>query len=135
MTRPPWPARRVGQRVLCGRMVDGQYVCQGELARIEVIDPLGAPLTGPQQEPEPPSFWWPFLESGAIESPAGHVRLRKRAASKVAEGRQPVARRRGPRPTAPPPPWTRQCPHCNVLAVVDVPACPAGPWPLRLPNG
>ncbi len=30
-----WPARRVGDRILCGRKVAGRHVCQGELATVE----------------------------------------------------------------------------------------------------
>ena len=38
MTPTVWLARRVGERILCGRQVDGRYVCQGFIAPVALAD-------------------------------------------------------------------------------------------------
>lgn len=109
-----WQARRSGaNRVLCGRMVGGRYVCQGDIAIV-----MGGAV-------------WP--PKGMVEEPpgSGFWRLTSRAARKLAAGVQPyaqtMARHPDQRPdnwespayTAPPLPWRRQCPHCGQLAEVS----------------
>lgn len=128
MTEPTvWPARRVGDRILCGRQVDGRYVCQGELAAVE--RPLIIP--GVNQEVI-------TLPGGYTEDPPGshHWRRTARATEQAKAGRTPKGTRRSVRPpSAPPDPalpapvargfpgplWTRRCPHphCGCVARVD----------------
>jgi hypothetical protein len=100
-----WPARRVGDRILCGRPVpDGG--CRGEIATVE-IPTDGAP--------------WFAIPIGFKEEPPGsHIWLPKRRTRKRA-GR-PMTFASGGRsyvhiPQASPPFW-RACPVCNVLAEV-----------------
>lgn len=103
MTVPPWPARRVGGRILCGRKVDGLYVCQGELGDIRG----GAPFPSIGMTEDPPGFWRPTKRSRRRGPPTP---LR------------PVASYGALPPiklwAAPDLPWQRKCPHCNVVAIV-----------------
>jgi hypothetical protein len=108
-----WPARRVGNRILCGRQVDGRYVCQGVIAfvtedwvRVRVMLPPG------------------MVE----DSPGSHVwRQTSRAGQRAADGRGSVRRhlpKEGTSPlpmNEPPIPWRRSCPHpgCRCTALVD----------------
>jgi len=129
----PWLARRVGNRILCGRRqrLIGPYDCGGVLAGII----LEAPLSGPE-------FEWPTLEPGTTEDPPGHVRLTTKAQRQLKENRAPLGRRKQEaldilqipdwRSTARPPPWTRDCPLCGHANLVEPPACPPGPRPLPL---
>ena len=103
MTRTVWPARRVKDLVLCGRMVDGRHVCQGEIGRI-VRDPLsrypsgelvGLPA-GMMRDALGSTHWIPNARGAAR-----HLRLGTKW--------QPVVRY----------PWTRTCPHCGCVARVD----------------
>lgn len=100
---PPWPARRVGKRILCGRKVEGRFVCQGEIA------PGVAP--GPERT-------LPVLGHYLGRAPSGELQLHARAKQKLADGRNPQRpNRRGQYTIVGQ--WTRKCPQCGVLAVVD----------------
>lgn len=97
---PPWPARLVGERVLCGRQVAGRYVCQGELAE----------WFGPNHT---------MVENGIVSEAHGSRsrRLSARSQRKADEGRSPAVIRGAERIFEGP--WTRKCPHCGVLALID----------------
>lgn len=105
-----WPARRSGDRILCGRMVDGRHVCQGEIAGMM----RGA------------SGMRPFLR-GFVEASPGHWEPSRTAREKMARGQRPAhkalpvnAAGEKVRPIqAPEPPWSRDCPHCGCVAVVQ----------------
>ena len=104
MTEPTiWPARRVNDRVLCGRMVDGRHVCQGEIGRI-VRDPLA----------RYPSGELVALPAGMMAVALGSTHWVPNARG-GGRGRRlgakwhPVIRY----------PWTRACSHCGCVARVD----------------
>ena len=105
MTGTSWPARRIGDRIVCGRQVAARYVCQGDLATISGQGPDGTPIV--------------LLDLGMVEDPLGsnHYRLSRRGQRKVTEGRDPEYHKggRSVRVT-----WTRDCPHCKAVALVDV---------------
>jgi hypothetical protein len=124
-----WLARRVGDRVLCGRQVAGRYVCQGEIAEM---------VWTRVQLPGLPDEWVPVLGPGFTKVPGtNHWRQQRRAARQTAEGRAargnlrgssdpatfegmpedrvPVLKRVGPVPLDD---WTRDCPHCGAIARV-----------------
>ena len=123
-----WLARRVGERILCGRQVDGRYVCQGELARVESLLLDGA-LAKVFTNNEVVT-----LPTGYVEDPPSshHWRLSSRARRQMQEHRQPVGTQRkfaGPPVTNVPdvpyvqrgfpgPDWSRECPHCGCTARV-----------------
>jgi hypothetical protein len=109
VTGPPWPVRRVGDRILCGRPTPVSGGCRGEIATI--------------------SDGRAVLRWGMIEDPpASHVwRLSNRAKDQAARGqkisghavRAMTAGRAGTvQPHVPAMPWRRKCPTCNVLAEV-----------------
>ena len=121
MTVPPWPARlgpdhgertRIGtgidfhvpyHQILCGRKVNGQYVCQGEIAVL--------------------SFGRVMLPTGLCEDPPGshHWRYSARARRQLASGRKPKgkgAERVALDHRIPELPLTRECPHCGVAAII-----------------
>jgi hypothetical protein len=117
-----WPARRVGDRILCGRKVADRYVCQGELAHIE----------WPVLLPDMPAVEMITLPGGYTEDPPGsnHWRMTERAVRQRARGRKPQGAKRNVRPAMtsdpnlpppvqrgfPGPEWTRECPHCACTA-------------------
>jgi hypothetical protein len=131
MTPPTiWPARRVGDRILCGRRVAGRYVCQGQLASASTS------AAGPRQVAFP---------SGFVEDPPGFMRLVPGVARRTEEGRlpnlgrkailRPVPARGKPSDLAkgspeafgrkairvrivPTLPVRAKCPHCRTLAIV-----------------
>lgn len=136
MTPPTvWPARVVGDRILCGRMVDGRYVCQGELATVSRLATEQARLPAGV-----------VIEDSIIgDDRIAHVRLTARAERQAADGRRPdgnaasperyndgsrevdyVQPRRGMRRWASlDAPFTRHCPHCRALGLVDFPLATA----------
>jgi hypothetical protein len=108
-----WPARRVGNRILCGRPApDGG--CRGEIARA-----LPGGRAGELQAPPPGGF---------VESPpgSGNWEPGRTATDKMATGRAPTYRRKARtnvgvvhvrrQPTYP---WRRRCPTCGVTAEVS----------------
>ena len=105
-----WPARRSGDRILCGRMVNGRYVCQGEIADM-IQGPYGLR---------------PYLR-GFVEASVGHWEPSRTAREKMARGRRPSHKARPVnaagekvRPIqVPEVPWSRDCPHCGCLAIVQ----------------
>jgi len=126
MSPTEWIARRVGDRILCGRQVDGRYVCQGELARVERLVAGNSVRAGHEII---------TLPTGFVMDPPGssHWRLTARSQRQQAAGRKP-SHRREPGPDArigsapdvprvlrglPGPNWTRECPHCGCTARVD----------------
>jgi hypothetical protein len=124
MSGAEWPARRSGDRIVCGRLVAGRHVCQGELARVERLIP--GQDSGVAQEVI-------TLPTGFVEDPPGshHWRLSARAQQQMAASRAAVGTRRrtagalGSAPDVPRvlrglpgPDWTRECPHCKCTARV-----------------
>jgi len=109
MIPPPWPARRVGDRVLCGRQDahSGRYICQGEIGHI-VPDPLrryasgelvGLPL-GMKRASLGSTHWVP----SARNKRGGSLRT-----TRIPETEwHPVITY----------PWTRACPDCDVASIV-----------------
>lgn len=131
-----WPARRVKDRILCGRQVAGRYVCTGELAKIGrvgykrgVVRPVGTTalpsILADQNDP--------YDERHRID----HVDWSARAKRQIAEGRRPDAHlERGDRggrglpgefhsragwPRSPLMEYefTRRCPNCDGIGLVD----------------
>ena len=103
----PIRARRVRDRLLCGWRVLGDYSCTGEIAQLR---------PGPNR--------WLAIFGGEYvqDHPSGEVRLAARAARKLAEGRAPKANQKTGRVVGGQSfavPWTRRCPHCNRLNLVD----------------
>jgi hypothetical protein len=117
--RSVWEARRVGERILCGRQVppeSGLYVCQGEIATIDrFIDrPRVALPAGLTQLPS-------IVGDDRID----HYTFTARARRQKARGQQPaghgqvgpmISNRRTPTGA-----WhtiersfTRDCPHCGL---------------------
>ena len=122
-----WPARRSGNRVLCGRTspLDGQYVCQGEMAQIRLAYGGAA------------DDWTDAAEQEQIVLPPGMTqdpprsrnwRLTSKAQRAPEGGRRPVGQKRhqgdggttmvGPW-EAPSLPFRRRCPHCNVMGEIQ----------------
>lgn len=116
MTPPPWPARRVGRMIVCGRQVSGRYVCQGIIGRIEA-DPLkrfpsGMMTTlppGMKRIDQRSTHWVP--NARAERALAHRPRLDPQATRSARLGGQWAPEFRFP--------WTRDCPECKVLAIVD----------------
>jgi len=99
-----WPARRVGDRILCGRPAPNGG-CRGEIATVfRLRDGLG--------EEAGQSVLMP---SGITRAPDGEWVRSARATRKRADGRKPEPRPHG---LAAELPFRRRCPVCNVLAEV-----------------
>jgi hypothetical protein len=123
-----WMARRVGDRILCGRQVDGRYVCpMGEIAKVAPLihtsrwrsvrrgfDMERGIVLPPGLKPDPP------LEAGD----AAHWVPTSRARQQIANERhnpgnrrrRPYGRDRTTLPAAvgvPEVPFTRDCPKCQ----------------------
>jgi hypothetical protein len=124
MSGVEWHARRVGNRIVCGRKVAGRYVCQGELADVERL------IAGPDARVAAEVI---TLPAGYVMDPpgSGHWRLTARARDQAERNRQPRGIRRqtagelGSAPGIPRvlrglpgPDWTRECPHCGCTARV-----------------
>ena len=101
MTPTVWPARRVRERILCGRQVDGRYVCQGFIAPVAYFV-------------DKPRARRPSTSTVIEEQADGSIHLRE------------TTRPRPPRNT--PDGWTRwpllkdftrECPHCKCTAQVN----------------
>lgn len=123
MTPPTvWPARRVGDRILCGRRVAERYVCQGELVRVDHWSPRAL---------RPPGTVWEYGDDGL-----DHLRLSARAERQAAAGRRPVGhggtangegvdtRGRGsqfPEAAYIARRFTIRCPHCRCVNLVEYP--------------
>jgi hypothetical protein len=112
-----WPARRSAKGLLCGRKVDGRYVCQGLIALV-LHDPA-----------EPSLGSRAVLPPGMTEDPpaSGFWRPTTRATKRLSEGRKDMTQRRkafeytampGPFDENLKAPWRRACPHCGAIAVV-----------------
>ena len=130
MTPPnAWPARRVGDRLLCGRPApDGG--CRGEIATIgRTVGSVDRP--GYPDVPRGQIAEYVKVPGGMTDDPpgSGHWRPTARAARREAKGRRPaLAEPRWPPARWPDGPWTslnpsalpfrRRCPVCNVLAIV-----------------
>jgi hypothetical protein len=101
MKSTAWPGRIVGDRVECGRQVEGRYVCQGILAEY-----LGDGRTG--------------RVDGLHESPPGsnHWSLNARSKRKAELGGHSPRRHTGFEIIMPER-WTRDCPHCGCVALID----------------
>jgi hypothetical protein len=85
MTTPMiWPARRVGDRILCGWTVNGRQTCGETLATVS-YDTLGLP----------PVRFQPFYEPTPRPRPGEPITLRigTYAAAKHRQGRNPTRRR------------------------------------------
>ena len=128
-----WPARRVGNRILCGRPAPNGG-CRGEIARIrKTAGPHGTP--GYRRDVAPGQMTEDIkLPFGLAEDPpgSGNWRLTRRAARRLSAGRKAFTSH--PRyPTEAradlwhdessvndPPglPFRRPCPTCGVLALV-----------------
>ena len=111
MTATEWPARVVGDRLLCGRrlLATGEFNCQGEIAALMY-------RSGGSR--------FPYLR-GFVENPpgSGWWEPSRTAAEKLAVGRRPAYKvtSRNRRYAARPPalPFRRKCPHCKCTALVD----------------
>lgn len=111
MSSTVWPARLVGDRVLCGRrQVNGQYLCTGEIAYY-----LHGTLTIP-----------PGLVEDAADP--GMYRWSNRAQERLNRGDRPQFKQGWQRNITGhlvqgwkwvEPPLRRACPHCNCIALVD----------------
>lgn len=103
----PVLARRVGDRLLCGRRVLGDYACTGEIIRLR---------RGPDK-------WLVMFGPEYVQDPSGEVRLAARAARKLADGRAAKSNQKTGRVvggwTIAAGPWSRKCPHCGTLATVE----------------
>jgi hypothetical protein len=137
-----WPARRSGGRILCGRKVDGRFVCQGELAYaigvatipVEDLAEFNSYIGAENDTPAPAPYV--SLPPGMTEDPpgSGTWRMTSRARRRVAEGRLgrnrgnetfSLARRRSSTSSVEAAvtdsarlPLRRECPHCGCLAEV-----------------
>ena len=116
MTERKWPARVSGDRLLCGRQVEGRYVCQGEIA-VLMFSSGGirrAGLRGFVEKPSGSGRWEPTV-TGKEKLAAGYKRSAYKRRAITTDGRRvyPVK--------VPPLPWTRDCPHqnCKCTALVD----------------
>jgi hypothetical protein len=121
MTTTVWPARRVGERILCGLQVDGRYVCQGEIAKIVILpfyddqglrDPEHASIRMPRglmRDPATPNHWVPNLRSRRREDDGRTGDVSRRRLIKSTSKANVVAKT----------PWTRECPHCGCTAIVE----------------
>lgn len=100
-----WVARRSGESIRCGRQVAGRYACQGVLATGSSLDPDGTALL--------------LIPDLLVEDPPGslHFRPSARALRKLADGRDPLYDRGGRMIMEPR--WTRLCPHCGCIALID----------------
>lgn len=117
---PPWPARRVGDRILCGRPTPLSGGCRGEIGLIvhydvSIDDPrvLAGILTAAAVT----------LEDGLVEDPHGSNiwRVSKRAKDLRARGQKvglPAERGKRLWRTEPALPFWRACPDCRVLSEV-----------------
>jgi hypothetical protein len=121
MTTSIWPARRSGNRVLCGRQVAGRYVCQGEIATIWE-DVAGKP------EAQLPAGLTDVMGSYPVHwKPTARV-VRGGSKIKTVERGLPgneerrFIRRSGMESWTMPKasvPFTRDCPQCRVRNLVD----------------
>lgn len=128
-----WPARRDGNRILCGRLVAGRHVCQGEVARVQL--PGGDAETW-KPDGSGKGGEYIFLMPGYKEVPRGSGNWipNRRGANMAARGQTPtwrtslqVGQRDASRITKPPStaalfpmqlPFTIPCPHCKCVAEV-----------------
>jgi hypothetical protein len=104
-----WQARRAADRLLCGRQVDGRYVCQGEIATVSSRrgrEYASLPL-GLYAEPgTAPTYWRPTARFARTRKPTvAHNYL--------------LAGARTTFYSAPVLPLARACPHCGARNLVD----------------
>ncbi|HEX5040414.1 MAG TPA: hypothetical protein VFW95_09785 [Candidatus Limnocylindria bacterium] len=104
-----WPARRVGERYLCGRTVNGRSVCQGEIATVDPMNPDGSAMYERGMVDQDDPGRWP--DNLGIQDATGilhlreHTRRRKKRRGYDESGMWPAARL----------PFTRKCPHCGSI--------------------
>ncbi len=111
MKATEWRARRTANgNVICGRMVDGQHHCQGQIGA--VWGSFFYFLPGIEEEPGRPGWWRPTA----------------RSARRISEGRMPRWHRTvsssdtGERMLTwktPSLPARYPCPRCHCIAVID----------------
>ena len=133
-----WPARRVGDRILCGRPApDGG--CRGEIATVARRGQRPDGVTGTRREAvdlgdlgQLPTGWREVevvvLPSGMVEDPpgSGFWRPTARARGQAARGQRPTGDVRAEAARRPRGeifgevelPIRRACPVCNVIAAV-----------------
>jgi hypothetical protein len=134
-----WKARRVGDRILCGRPVPDRGYCNGLIADVTVTDAFVRSIAGPDLPTTPLTIAIP--PEAMVEDPPGsrHYRLSARAKRQSERGGRPTANRGRDKPPynfthvspahypletraslspIPKVPWFRPCPVCNVLAEV-----------------
>ena len=106
-----WLARRVGDRMLCGRQVAGQYVCQGFVADVSQFG--GKDVAGfPHGYVEDPPGW--FLPNARSRRTGGRPRLRR---PRLEPGIDVVPQR----PSISPLREVRtRCQHCGITALVPL---------------
>lgn len=105
-----WPARVVGDRVLCGRQLVAirQYVCQGQLADVREVG--GRRVAAyPSGYVEDPPGW--FLPTARSRQSGGTPRLRRPVTDNPGGGPSRDA-------TAPLRVTRTRCPHCRCTAIV-----------------
>lgn len=128
-----WPARRVGDRLLCGRPAPGRGYCAGEIATVrpvsrdgQIVD--GATLGAGFAEDPPGSHHWRMTErTAALADAAADARRGWRGSKSEKVALRRFVRSRATGPFAGDPglgilfpdlPWSRACPVCNVVAEV-----------------
>ncbi|MGI8657376.1 MAG: hypothetical protein ACR2K4_01225 [Candidatus Limnocylindria bacterium] len=113
MSTTIWTARVSGDRMLCGRMVAGQFACTGEIAFLAYgSGGVRRPgLRGMVEDPAGSNHWRPTV-TGTEKLAAGYKRSAYKRRATTADGRRvsPVK--------VPAPGWTRACPHCECTNIV-----------------
>jgi hypothetical protein len=110
-------ARRVQDRILCGRQVAGRYVCQGEIATVAVQRGPGRSVPGPFRD-------YVRLPRGMFAEPGSQPVHWRQTARAARGGNVNVGPRyRMSRGTSwwslPALPLTRDCPHCGFRNLVS----------------
>lgn len=130
MSRTIWLARRVGDRILCGRMVDGRYVCQGEIAdvdkriRSKPKPRLRAGLTAdPPLENGDIAHWRESMRSVEQRKRGQRLRGHGLVGERMVSGRRypewAIKTRGAPEWSPAAMPFTTPCPHCGCIARVQ----------------
>lgn len=111
-----WPARQAGpgreQLLLCGRQVDGRFVCQGVIGIAVENDTLM--LSGMTEDPPGSGDWRPTARARAKDSEGRRAKTMRHETA----GRFDTYLGWEADPLVMPLPWRRACPHCGCMAIV-----------------